>query len=102
LHTKVREYQNTHCMFNNGFLKIFPFFEIILKNIVQLDRPQMAVIWYMCFPCWITKATHSHSEYVTLLLVHDKNGKSERPQYYVFTYIDSQVFLVRVSFALYW
>jgi len=43
----------------------------------------MADIWYMRFVCWITKATHSHSEYVTLLLVHDKNGKREKPQYYV-------------------
>jgi len=62
----------------------------------------MAVIWHMRIACWITKATHSHSEYVTLLLVHDKNGKRERPQYYVFTYIDNHVFLVRVSFVLYW
>jgi len=32
------------------------------KNIIEPDRPQMT-IWRMCFACWITKATNSHSEY---------------------------------------
>jgi len=35
------------------------------KNIVELDRPQMT-IWLMRIGCWRTKATDTHSEYVTL------------------------------------
>jgi len=26
-----------------------------------------SIIWHMCFVCWITKATYTHSEYVTLI-----------------------------------
>ena len=35
-------------------------YEIMWKNIVQPDRPQMA-IWRMRIACWITKATGTHS-----------------------------------------
>ena len=38
-------------------------YEIMWKNIVQPDSPQMT-IWHMCITCWITKATNTHSEYV--------------------------------------
>jgi hypothetical protein len=33
---------------------------------VEPDRPQME-IWRMSFACWITKATHTHLEYVILI-----------------------------------
>ena len=36
------------------------------KNIVEPDRPQIT-IWRMRIACWISKATDSHSEYVTLM-----------------------------------
>jgi hypothetical protein len=26
-----------------------------------------SIIWRMCFACWITKATDTHSEYVILI-----------------------------------
>ena len=35
-------------------------------NTVELGRWQMT-IWFMCIACWITKATNTHSEYVTLI-----------------------------------
>ena len=35
-------------------------YDIMWKNIVELDRPQM-VIWRMRIACRITKATHTHS-----------------------------------------
>jgi hypothetical protein len=37
--------------------------EIMCKNIVELDRPQMTV-WHMHIACWKPKATNTHSEYV--------------------------------------
>jgi len=36
------------------------------KNSVEPGRPQMA-IWRMRFPCLLTKATDTHSEYVILI-----------------------------------
>jgi len=36
------------------------------KNIVEQDGTQMT-IWRMCFACWITKATNTHSEYVIVV-----------------------------------
>jgi len=35
------------------------------KNTVKRDRPQMTT-WRMSIACWVTKATDTHSEYVTL------------------------------------
>ena len=46
------------------FLENSPVCEIMCKNIVESDRPQM-VIWRIA--CWIHKATNTHSEYVTLI-----------------------------------
>jgi len=40
-------------------------YELMWENIVELDRPQMA-IWRMRVACWITNATNTHSQYVTL------------------------------------
>jgi len=34
------------------------------KNIVEPDMPQMT-IWHMHIACWVTKATNTHSGYVT-------------------------------------
>ena len=56
--------------------------EIILKNIVDPERPQMAV-WCMRIACWIPKATNTHPEYVTLLLFHCQSGHANVPQCYV-------------------
>ena len=35
------------------------------RNMAEPDRPQTTV-WRMCIACWITKATNTHSKYVTL------------------------------------
>jgi hypothetical protein len=37
------ENQNTHLMFGNFFLKLVLFYEIMWKNNVDLDRPQLTV-----------------------------------------------------------
>jgi len=39
--------------------------ETLWKNNVEPDRPKMT-IWRMYIACWITKATDTRSEYVTL------------------------------------
>ena len=41
-------------------------YEMMGKNMVEPDRPQMTV-WRMRFACWVTKTTDTHSEYVILI-----------------------------------
>jgi hypothetical protein len=41
-------------------------YEIMWKNIIEPDRPQMT-IWHMCIPCWITKSTDTHTLNVVLI-----------------------------------
>ena len=46
------------------------------------------IIRRMRFACWITKATDTYSEYVTLLLVfHGNSGFVNAPQCYVYMHI---------------
>ena len=58
-------------MFSIYFPYYRPVYEIMWKNMVNLDRPQMT-IWRMRIACWITKTTDPLSEYV--LLLHGSNG----------------------------
>ena len=61
-----REYRKSHLICNN-----FSFFgnravcEIMRNNIIEPDRPQVA-IWRMRVACWIPKARKTHTEYVIL------------------------------------
>jgi hypothetical protein len=64
--TSCRENQNTHFMFSNFFFWNPANYEIMWKNIVEPDRPQMTT-WHRCIACWITKATNTHSAYVMLI-----------------------------------
>ena len=56
-------------------------YEIVWKNMVEADRPQMT-IWRVRIACWITKVTETHSEYV-IQLSHCDNGYANVPQCYV-------------------
>jgi len=47
------------------------------KNIVKPDRPLMT-LWRMRVACWITKATDTHSEYVTLIALPLQQWLQER------------------------
>jgi hypothetical protein len=59
LDKRFRENQNTKFILSNFFLENPAVCEIMWKNIVQLDRPQIKV-WRMRIACWISKATNSH------------------------------------------
>jgi hypothetical protein len=56
---KVVEKMKTHVLCSVTFSENHAVLEIMLKNMVELDR-------YTCFACWIIKATETHPEYVTL------------------------------------
>jgi hypothetical protein len=56
------------------------------ENITEPDKPQMT-IQRMRIPSWITKATDTHSEYVTVLVFRGNNGYAKV----------SQCFIIRTS-----
>jgi hypothetical protein len=60
-----RENQNKHFTFNNFFFENYVVYEIMQKNIVEPDRPQMT-IRRMRIVCWIPLATNKLSGYVIL------------------------------------
>ena len=53
--TKRAEEIKTHilCSITFFFLENHAFYEMMWKNFVERDRPQMT-IWRMCIACWIT------------------------------------------------
>ena len=64
--TKVIEKIGTHIIRSVTFSpEIRVVYEIMRKNMIVSDRPQRK-IWRMRFACLITKATNTHSEYVTM------------------------------------
>ena len=54
-------------MFTNFFFDNSALSEIMWKNIVQPEEPQMTVR-RMRMVCWIPKVTNTHSEYVILIV----------------------------------
>jgi len=61
-----KENQNILFILSISLLEDHAIHETMRKNIVEQDRTQMT-IWRMCFACWITKATNTHSEYVIVI-----------------------------------
>jgi hypothetical protein len=57
------ENQNTNFKFINFFFENCFVYEIMWKNIVDRDRPQMT-IWRKRIACWITRVTNTHPESV--------------------------------------
>ena len=60
-----RKNEEPHFILTN-FFENRAFYEIMSKNIVEPDRPQMTM-WRMRIACWLPKATNTHSEYVILI-----------------------------------
>jgi hypothetical protein len=56
----------THFLFSNFFFENRAVYEIMWKNILVPDRPQMT-IWRLRIAWWIPKATNTHSECVILI-----------------------------------
>ena len=50
-----------------------------MENVVEPDR-QHITVWYMCFACWIVKATD------TQITFHGNNGYANALQCYISTY----------------
>jgi hypothetical protein len=68
-----------------------------VKNIVQLDRPQMTK-QHTHTACWIPKATDIHSEYVILIAFPLKQQLHERTSVLSYTHIACLVDFVRNTY----
>jgi hypothetical protein len=64
--TICRENKSTHFCSITFISEHRVVYEIMWKNLVQSDRPQM-IIWRMLFACLVTKAICTHSDYVILI-----------------------------------
>jgi len=83
----VVEKIKTHILCSVTFiLKNHAFYEIMWKNIVEPDMPQMT-IWHMCFTCWVLKATNTHSECVILIVFPLQQLLHERASMLCYMYI---------------
>jgi hypothetical protein len=51
------------------------------ENILEPPRPQITICRMQC-TCCITKAKHTHSEYI-ILFFHSNNGYANAPPYYI-------------------
>ena len=77
--------QNTHFVFSKFFSENRAVYEIMWENIVERGMTQMT-IWRTRIPCWITKATNTHSQYVILIAFPSQQWLDERNsmlRYYV-------------------
>ena len=63
---KVVEKIKIHVSCSEAFFENDAVYEITWKIIVEPDRPQMTIC-HMCIACYIPKAIHRHTEYVTLI-----------------------------------
>ena len=77
-------------MFNTFFFENRTFYEIMWKNTVEPNGPQVA-IWRMRIACWITTATNTHLEYVILIAFPLQQWLSERTSMLRSTYIAFRV-----------
>jgi hypothetical protein len=81
--TKVVEKIKTHILCSiTFFLKSCCLWDNVEKYVTARQATDDNIIRRMRFECWITKATDTHSENVTLFF-HGKNGYVNAPQYYV-------------------
>jgi hypothetical protein len=60
----VVEKIKTHILYSVAF-ESRALYEIMCKNSEEWGMPQMT-IWHMCIACWITKATNTASDFITL------------------------------------
>jgi len=54
----------------------------VKKYVTAGEDTDMNITECMCILCWVTKATDTHSAYVTHLLFHGNNGYTNVPHCY--------------------
>jgi hypothetical protein len=91
-----KENQNTHFRFNNSIFENRAVYEIMVKNIVELGRPQI-ITRCMRIVCWITKATNTPSEYVIIINFPRQQWLCEHASILRYTHIACHVIFHRKS-----
>jgi hypothetical protein len=81
-----RESHNTHFMLTTFFPENHAAYEIMWENIAGPGWPQMA-IWRTRIACWITKATDTHSAYVTFIAFPLQQWLNGRASMLRYTYV---------------
>jgi hypothetical protein len=82
-----RENRSTYFIFDNCFSGSRAVREIMWKNYVERDRPQMT-LWQMRITYWISKATNAHSHCVILIAFPRQQWLHERASMLSYTYTD--------------
>jgi hypothetical protein len=86
-------------MFNNFFFEKRAVYEIMWKNIVELDRPRLTV-WRMRIACWIPKAANTHSDSVMFSAFPVQQRLHERASLLCYAHI-ACLFYFKLQFAVY-
>jgi hypothetical protein len=77
--TKVVEKTTTHFVFSNPPHRKSCRHEVMCKHMAWYRAGlTYSVIWRVFMACWITKAIHTHSEYVILIAVRLQQWLHER------------------------
>ena len=80
---KIRTHMSCSVTFSWRFCSLW-------DNVERYGRTREAsddsIVWCICFACWITKATDSHSEYVILLLYCNSAYMNVPECYGIFTW----------------
>ena len=82
-----RENQNTRFVFSTCFAKIVPLLYRVKKCGRSGETTDENIVGLLCFASWITKATHTHSEYVILNIFPRKQLFLESASTLHYTYI---------------
>jgi hypothetical protein len=67
---------------------------IMLKHISEPDKPQMT-IRRMRLACWITKTTHTETEYILLITFPRQQWFLERNSMFSYAYVASLVLILK-------
>ena len=80
-----RENQNKLFVFSNLFFENHAVYEKMWKHILERGRTHMT-IWRLHITCWITKATHTHSQCEILIALPLQKWLHERASILRYTY----------------
>ena len=87
---KFVEKIKTHILSSVTFFENYVVSKIMLKNIVQLERPQMT-IWRMHISRWVPEATKTHSEYVIVIVFPFRQWLHKSASVLRYTYVSCLV-----------
>jgi hypothetical protein len=109
LHKGYRENQSIHFIFSNFFSENRAADDIMSINLVEPERPQMAIWWHVA--CWISEATRPQAyssaraptptqKHVRLIAFRQQQWFRERASILRYTYIACLLFNAVLNFPI--